>query len=76
MVMEFIQQFLFLILGALAIWLFAKKIGELRRNINLGRPEDFSGHQQQRWKNVLLLAFGQKKMFKKPLCDLCRLHHH
>ncbi len=67
MVMEFIQQFLFLILGALAIWLFAKKIGELRRNINLGRPEDFSGHQQQRWKNVLLLAFGQKKMFKKPL---------
>jgi heterodisulfide reductase subunit C len=65
--MEFIQQFLFLILGALAIWLFAKKIGELRRNINLGRPEDFSGHQQQRWKNVLLLAFGQKKMFKKPL---------
>ena len=68
--MEFIQQFLFLILGAVAIWLFSKKIGELRSNINLGRAEDVSGHQQERWKNVLLLAFGQKKMFKKPLVAL------
>lgn len=65
--MEFIQQFLFLILGAAAIWLFSRKIGELRRNINLGQPEDFSGRQPERWKNVFLLAFGQKKMFKKPL---------
>jgi ferredoxin len=65
--MEFIQQFLFLILGAAAIWFFSRKIGELRRNINLGRPEDFSGHQQERWKNVFMLALGQKKMFKKPL---------
>jgi heterodisulfide reductase subunit C len=68
--MEFIQQFLFLILGAVAIWLFSKKIGELRSNINLGRAEDVSEHQQERWKNVLLLAFGQKKMFKKPLVAL------
>jgi heterodisulfide reductase subunit C len=65
--MELIQQILFVILAALAVWLFVKKAGELRRNINLGRPEDFSGNAGERWKNVLLMAFGQKKMFKKPL---------
>jgi len=65
--MELIQQILFVLLAGTAVWFFARKTGELRRNINLGRPEDFSGHSGERWKNVLLLAFGQKKMFKKPL---------
>jgi heterodisulfide reductase subunit C len=68
--MEFIQQILFLLVTASAIWLFSRKINELRRNINLGRPEDFSDHSAERWKNVLLLAFGQKKMFAKPLVAL------
>src|SRR4249919_4227738 len=65
--MELIQQILFVLLSVSAIWFFARKTGELKRNINLGRPEDFSGNAAERWKNVLLLAFGQKKMFKKPL---------
>lgn len=65
--MELIQQILFVILAAAAVWLFIRKTSELRRNINLGRPEDFTGNAVERWKNVLLLAFGQKKMFKKPL---------
>jgi ferredoxin len=33
----------------------------------LGKDEDYSGHKAERWKNVLLLAFGQKKMFRNPL---------
>jgi heterodisulfide reductase subunit C len=65
--MELIQQILFVMLAGAAIWFFARKTGELKKNINLGRPEDFSGHAGERWKNVLLLAFGQKKMFRKPL---------
>jgi heterodisulfide reductase subunit C len=65
--MELIQQILFVLLCVSAIWFFARKIGELKRNINLGRAEDFTGNTSERWKNVLLLAFGQKKMFKKPL---------
>ncbi|MBS1562874.1 MAG: (Fe-S)-binding protein, partial [Bacteroidetes bacterium] len=44
-----------------------KKVKEIRRNILLGRDEDFSDNKSARWKNVLLLAFGQKKMFKNPL---------
>lgn len=33
----------------------------------MGRNEDFSDDKPRRWRNVLLLAFGQKKMFKNPL---------
>ena len=51
------------ILGA-AIWLFASKVTQIRSNILLGRDEDFSDNKPQRWKNLLLLALGQKKMFK------------
>lgn len=65
--MQIFQQVLFVLLSGIAIWLFAKKIKEIRRNINLGRDEDFNDHKSKRWNNVLLLAFGQKKMFKNPL---------
>jgi heterodisulfide reductase subunit C len=33
----------------------------------MGKDEDFSDQPDRRWKNLLLLAFGQKKMFKNPL---------
>jgi len=65
--MQILQQILFVLLSIVAIWLFTKKVKEISRNIKLGRDEDFSDNKDQRWKNVLLLAFGQKKMFKNPL---------
>jgi len=63
--MQIIQQALFVLLIAVAIFLFARKVGEIRRNINLGKDEDRNDNPSLRWKNVLLLAFGQKKMFKR-----------
>ncbi len=65
--MQYIQQILFVVLSAVSIWLFAKKIGEIRRNILLGKDENLNDHASLRWKNLLLLAFGQKKMFSNPL---------
>lgn len=65
--MQIAQQILFILLSIVSIWLFAKKAKEIRRNINLGRDDDFSDEKGRRWKNVLLLAFGQKKMFRNPL---------
>jgi heterodisulfide reductase subunit C len=65
--MQIAQQILFVLISALATWLFSKKVKEISRNIKLGRDEDFSDNKSQRWKNVLLLAFGQKKMFRNPL---------
>ena len=65
--MQIVQQVLFVVISAIAIWLFTKKVKEISRNIKLGRDEDFSDNKNLRWKNVLLLAFGQKKMFRNPL---------
>src|SRR6187402_98514 len=65
--MNYFQQAAFLLLAIFAIWLFAKNIIRIQKNIRLGRDKDLSGNSAQRWKNVLLLAFGQKKMFRNPL---------
>src|SRR6185312_12411624 len=61
------QQIVFILVLVLAIYLFVGKIRWVRRNILLGKDEDYSGDVGRRWKNVLLLAFGQKKMFRNPL---------
>ncbi len=65
--MQIVQQILFIAVSAFAILLFAKNIGIIRRNIFLGKEEDLSDNPSKRWKNMLLLAFGQKKMFRNPL---------
>ena len=62
-----IQQILFILLSASAVWLFAKNVKNIRRNILLGRDVDLSDNKPERWKRVFLLALGQKKMFKYPL---------
>jgi heterodisulfide reductase subunit C len=65
--MAIVQQLLFILFSGAGIWFFSRKIKEIRRNILIGRDEDYSGNGPIRWKNVLLLAFGQKKMFRNPL---------
>src|SRR5678815_5139839 len=65
--MQMIQQILFLILALFSTWLFLIYLKKIRRNILLGYDEDYSDHAALRWKNLLLLAFGQKKMFRNPL---------
>lgn len=65
--MLFLQQILFGLCAAAGSFLFAKNISQIRRNIFLGRPEDLSDNSGARWRNVLLLALGQKKMFRNPL---------
>ncbi len=65
--MQYFPQLAFIILTGIAVYLFIKKASEIKRNILLGRDEDFSDNPSVRWKNVILLALGQKKMFKYPL---------
>jgi len=60
-----IQQIIFLLVTVSAAAFAYRKFMEIRRNILLGKDEDFSDHEGERWKNVLLIAFGQKKMFKR-----------
>jgi heterodisulfide reductase subunit C len=67
--MQLAQQILFILLVALSVWLFARKVVFIRKNIRMGRDEAIEPHPE-RWKNVLLMAFGQKRMFDKPLVAL------
>lgn len=57
-----------IIFAIVAIAVFAVAIPrylKIRRNILLGKNEQTVFDSSQAWKNVLLVAFGQKKMFKR-----------
>ncbi|MBC7828016.1 MAG: (Fe-S)-binding protein [Chitinophagaceae bacterium] len=71
--MNYLQQILFLLLSAIAVWLFSRNAMQIRKNILLGRDEDYSGNKAERWKNMLLIAFGQKKMFRNPVVAILHL---
>lgn len=60
-----VQQIAFILISAVAIGVAAKAFGKVRRNILLGQEEAVTGDTGQRWRNVLLVAFGQNKMFKR-----------
>lgn len=59
------QQIIFAIVTIAAFGFAAKQFLKIRRNIFLGKDKDISDQSGDRWKNVLLVAFGQKKMFKR-----------
>jgi heterodisulfide reductase subunit C len=65
--MVLVQQVLFLLVSIFAIALFARKISSIRKAIFLGKKESINDRKADRWKQVLFLALGQKKMFKKPI---------
>ncbi|MEI6947725.1 (Fe-S)-binding protein [Paraflavisolibacter sp. H34] len=67
--MQLLQQLLFILLAALAIFLFARQVALIRRNIQLGRDETFEP-DPRRWRNLLRMALGQQRMFDKPLVAL------
>ncbi|MGJ1192860.1 4Fe-4S dicluster domain-containing protein [Sphingobacterium thalpophilum] len=60
-----IGQLIFAVCFAVALSLFSKNAQQIYRNIKLGRPADRSDRSAERWKMMLLVAFGQKKMFKR-----------
>ncbi len=63
--MAIAQQILFIITLAVAGYFIRKRIVRIRKNIELGKKETVTGPSNERWQNVLLVAFGQRKMFKR-----------
>jgi len=63
-------QIVFGLALAAAVWFFSRNAGRIRRNILLGKNEAYNDQPGLRWRNVFLLAFGQKKMFRNPLVAL------
>lgn len=46
---------------------FAMNLKKIIRNIKLGQDVNRSDNPSARWKNMTLVAFGQKKMFARPI---------
>ncbi|RPD38307.1 (Fe-S)-binding protein [Chitinophaga barathri] len=65
--MQIVSQLLFLVALGAAVYFFSRRAAGIRRNILLGRDIDLNDQPALRWKNLFLLAFGQKKMFRNPL---------
>ena len=71
--MEYLPQILFALLIAAGSTLFIRHLLRIRRNILLGRPELLNDQKGLRWKNVMILALGQKKMFRNVPVALMHL---
>lgn len=71
--MGLISEIIFCLLTLFSFGMFVQKISRIRRSILLGKPADLNDQPGQRWKNVFLLALGQKKMFQKPIVAILHL---
>lgn len=68
-----IQQAIFLAVALFTSFWGYKLYKQVIDNIRLGKAEDISADTGERWKNVFLVAFGQKKMFKNFIPALFHL---
>ncbi len=65
--MQYLQQIIFVLVLAVASYLLIKRVKFIKKGISLGKPLDRTDRSSERWRSMFLVAFGQKKMFKKPL---------
>lgn len=68
-----IEQIIFTLVVLITFGIAARKYRFLFRNIRLGKAGEVVDDKVTRLKNVLLIAFGQKKMFKRPLAAFLHL---
>ncbi|UZD21231.1 4Fe-4S dicluster domain-containing protein [Algoriphagus halophytocola] len=71
--MSFLPQLAFLVILGIASFILVKRVKFLRRNILLGKAEVRNDQPEKRWQTMALVAFGQKKMFKRMLPAILHL---
>lgn len=65
--MSFLPNIIFAIVLILGVGFFAKNVKKIIRNIKLGQNVNRTDNSAARWKNMALIALGQKKMFTRPI---------
>lgn len=63
--MALLQQILFIFTLGIAAFFIRKRVLRIRDNIRLGKDKEINSRKSERWANMVLVAFGQKKMFKR-----------
>ena len=71
--MHYLQQILFVITLGIASYFIRKRILRIKANINLGKENENKDRPSERLNNMLLVAFGQKKMFKRIIPAILHL---
>ncbi len=71
--MEYIPQIVFVLVLGFFGFLIYRRISQISKNIKLGKDIDLTDNKSERLKNMFLVAFGQKKMFKRPIPALLHL---
>lgn len=65
-----ISSIIFAVLLVVGFGFFGLNAKRIYNNIKLGRKLDRSDNKKERFKTMMLVAFGQQKMFKRPLAAL------
>jgi heterodisulfide reductase subunit C len=65
--MSFLPNIIFAIVLIVGVGFFAKNVKKIIRNIKLGQDVNRTDNAGARWKNMALIALGQKKMFTRPI---------
>lgn len=68
-----VQILIFVILTATVAYFAQKRFRAISRNINLGIKSNINDNTSKRWKNMILFALGQKKMFDRPVSGIFHL---
>ena len=68
--MEIIQQIIFAIVLGIVGWLVFKRVNIIKETIGLGKAEDRTDQPGVRFTTMLRIAFGQKKMFDRPVVGI------
>ena len=68
--MQIVSQILFLIALAAAAYFVSRRIILIKKTIQLGKSENRFDRPGERFRKMALLAFGQKKMFDKPVVGI------
>ncbi|WMW78798.1 (Fe-S)-binding protein [Flavobacterium sp. 20NA77.7] len=71
--MNFLPNIIFACILAIGVGYFVKNVKKIIRNIKLGTAINRSDNSSARWKNMFLIALGQKKMFSRPIPALLHL---
>ena len=69
----YLPNLIFCILLVISVSFYTRNLKRIKRNIGLGRDLDRNDYPKLRMKNMLLLAFGQKKMINKPVVGILHL---
>lgn len=67
------QQLIFGVLTLTSFGFFAFNLRKIAQNIHMGLPINRTDRKAERWRTMLLVALGQKKMFSRPIPALLHL---